>query len=89
MKLIGSSTVSTDTQHGFIFFSFFSSLYIIICMLKGQCQVFLIFYKIFTVQGAAAVKTTPVQLKFLACLSENFTAYSPYALNELNLALTQ
>jgi hypothetical protein len=31
-----------------------------------------------------------MQLKFLACLTEKFyCAYSPYALNELNLALTQ
>jgi hypothetical protein len=31
-----------------------------------------------------------IQLKFLACLTDKFhSAYSPYALNELNLALTQ
>ncbi len=31
-----------------------------------------------------------MQLKFLACLTEKFhSAYSPYALNEINLALTQ
>ncbi len=31
-----------------------------------------------------------MQLKFLAALAEKFySAYSPYALNELNLALTQ
>jgi hypothetical protein len=31
-----------------------------------------------------------MQLQFLACLTEKFhSAYSPYALNELNLALTQ
>jgi hypothetical protein len=30
------------------------------------------------------------QLKFLTCLTEKFySAYSPYALNELNLDLTQ
>jgi hypothetical protein len=31
-----------------------------------------------------------MQFKFLACLrKKNFTAFSPYALNELNLALAQ
>jgi hypothetical protein len=34
-------------------------------------------------------KKTKMHLKFLSCLTEKFqSAYSPYALNELNLALT-